>query len=64
MLSRQIYNRGIKVRREDQGVHTFLWEIDDKIRVMRFRKYQFWNKNSPFMSSATINHHMALTLSE
>ena len=50
----------IKVRREDQDVHRFLWKTKGKVKVMRFTRVPFGNKSSPFLLNATIKHHLSL----
>ena len=49
----------IKVKREDQDVHRFLWEDDGRIRMMRFLRVPFGNKCSPFLLNATIKYHLS-----
>ena len=49
----------IKVRREDQDVHRFLWKQKGATRVMRFVRVPFGNKSSPFLLNATIQHHLS-----
>ncbi|XP_066958819.1 uncharacterized protein [Macrobrachium rosenbergii] len=48
----------IKVLREDQDVHRFLWQNKGIARVMRFVRVPFGNKSSPFLLNATIKHHL------
>ncbi|XP_068208316.1 uncharacterized protein [Palaemon carinicauda] len=48
----------IKVRREDQDVHRFLWNCDGTVRIMRFVRVPFGNKSSPFLLNATIKTHL------
>ena len=50
----------IRVRREDQDVHRFLWKEGSSVRIMRFVRVPFGNKSSPFLLNATIKHHMKL----
>ena len=49
----------IKLRREDQDVHRFLWSHNGNIRVMRFLRVTFGVKSSPFLLNATIRHHLS-----
>ena len=49
----------IRVRRPDQDVHRFLWNVNDSVRVMRFVRVPFGNCSSPFLLNATIKHHLA-----
>jgi hypothetical protein len=49
----------IGVRKEDQDVHRFLWEVGNKVRVMRFVRVPFGNKSSPFILNATIKYHLS-----
>lgn len=49
----------IRVRREDQDVHRFLWNFNGTRRIMRFDRVPFGNKSSPFLLNATIRHHLA-----
>ena len=44
----------IRVRKEDQDVHRFLWDVRDQVRVMRFDRVVFGNTSSPFLLNATI----------
>ncbi|XP_066958131.1 uncharacterized protein [Macrobrachium rosenbergii] len=48
----------IKVQREDQDVHRFLWQNKGIVRVMRFVRVPFGNKSIPFLLNATIKHHL------
>ncbi|XP_066956312.1 uncharacterized protein [Macrobrachium rosenbergii] len=48
----------IKVQREDQDVHRFLWQNKGIVHVMRFVRVPFGNKSSPFLLNATIKHHL------
>ena len=50
----------IRVHIPDQNVHRFLWNLEGKIRVMRFDRVPFGNKASPFLLNATIQHHLSL----
>ena len=49
----------IKVKREDQDVHRFLWQTENIIRIMRFVRVPFGNKSSPFLLNAVIKHHLS-----
>ena len=49
----------ICVRKEDQDVHRFLWEVDGVVRVMRILRVPFGNRSSPFILNATIKCHLA-----
>ena len=49
----------VALRREDQDVHRFLWEIDGSVQVMRFLRVTFGNKASPFLLNGTIKHHLS-----
>mgnify|MGYP000051854145 CR=1 FL=1 len=49
----------IGIRKEDQDVHRFLWEVGNKVRVMRFVRVPFGNKSSPFILNATIKYHLS-----
>lgn len=49
----------IKLRKPDQDVHRFLWEVDGAVRVMRFLRVTFGNKASPFLLNATIRYHLS-----
>ncbi|XP_066939743.1 uncharacterized protein [Macrobrachium rosenbergii] len=48
----------IKVQREDQDVHRFLWQNKGIVHVMRFVRVPFGNKSNPFLLNATIKHHL------
>ncbi|XP_071961249.1 uncharacterized protein [Antedon mediterranea] len=48
----------IKVHKDDQNVHRFLWKREDKIRTMKFLRVPFGNASSPFLLNATIRHHL------
>ena len=48
----------IRVRKEDQDVHRFLWDVRDQVRVMRFDRVVFGNASSPFLLNATIKFHL------
>ena len=48
----------IKVQREDQDVHRFLWQNEGNVRIMRFVRVPFGNKSSPFLLNAVIKHHL------
>ncbi|XP_066961192.1 uncharacterized protein [Macrobrachium rosenbergii] len=48
----------IKVQREDQVVHRFLWQNKGIVHVMRFVCVPFGNKSSPFLLNATVKHHL------
>ncbi len=49
----------IRVRQEDRDVHRFLWNDEDKTRVMRFDHVPFGNKASPFLLNATTKYHLS-----
>ena len=49
----------IRVRKEDQDVHRFLWDSEGRIRIMKFLRVPFGNKCSPFLLNATIKHHLS-----
>ena len=49
----------IKVRREDQDVLRFLWDVNGQRRTMRFQRVIFGAACSPFLLTATIRHHLA-----
>ena len=49
----------ISLRREDRDVHRFLWILDGRKRVMRFRRVTFGVSSSPFLLNATIQHHLS-----
>ncbi|KAJ8027606.1 hypothetical protein HOLleu_32800 [Holothuria leucospilota] len=49
----------IKVRKQDQDVHRFLWTHEGETRVMRFVRVPFGNKSSPFLLNATIKYHLS-----
>ena len=48
----------IQVRRADQDVFRFLWEVDGQTRMMRFQRVIFGAVCSPFLLQATIQHHL------
>jgi len=48
----------IAVVKEDQDVHRFLWNDQNRIRVMRFDRVPFGNRCSPFILNATIRNHL------
>ena len=48
----------IRVRKEDQDIHRFLWDVRDQVRVMRFDTVVFGNASSPFLLNATIKFHL------
>ena len=50
----------IKLCREDQDVHRFLWQNNENVRIMRFVRVPFGNKSSPFLLNATVKHHLKL----
>ncbi|KAJ8032042.1 hypothetical protein HOLleu_25452 [Holothuria leucospilota] len=49
----------IKVRKQDQDVHRFLWTHEGETRVMRFVRVPFGNKSSPFLLNATVKYHLS-----
>ena len=49
----------IKVAKEDQDVHRFIWDINGQRRIMRFDRVVFGNASSPFLLNATIKHHLS-----
>jgi hypothetical protein len=49
----------VEVKRDVQDVHRFLWDINGKIRIMRFLRVPFGNKCSPFLLNATIKYHLS-----
>ncbi|XP_005097005.1 uncharacterized protein LOC101851945 [Aplysia californica] len=48
----------IKLNKEDQNVHRFLWDVNNQIRVMRFDRVIFGNACSPFLLNATLRFHL------
>lgn len=48
----------IKVAKEDQNVHRFIWDVKGQRRVMRFDRVIFGNACSPFLLNATIKYHL------
>ena len=50
--------RQIKVRKEDQNVHRFLWNVDNQVRIMRIDRVIFGNACSPFLLNATLRFHL------
>ena len=49
----------ISVRPADRDCLRFLWELCDRVRVMRFTRVPFGVKSSPFLLNAVIKHHFA-----
>ena len=49
----------IRVRKQDQDVHRFLWDDHGVIKIMRFDRVPFGNKASPFLLNATIKFHLS-----
>ena len=50
----------LKLKREDQDVHRFLWLDKGVLRHMRFKRVTFGISSSPFLLNATIKHHISL----
>ena len=48
----------IKVRKEDQNVNRFLWNVDNQVRIMRFDRVIFGNACRPFLLNATLRFHL------
>ena len=49
----------IRLSREDQDSHRFLWACGDRTRVMRSQRVIFGVNSSPFLLNATIRHHLS-----
>ena len=49
----------IKVDKDDQDVHRFIWDVNGHRRFMRFDRVVFGNSSSPFLLNATIKHHLS-----
>ena len=50
----------ISVRKGDRDFLRFLWELDGKVRVMRFCRVPFGVTSSPFLLNATVRHHLSM----
>ena len=48
----------IKLHKTEQDVHRFLWNVNGRIRHMRFDRVTFGNASSPFLLNATVKHHL------
>ena len=48
----------ISVALEDRDVHRFFWELEGKLRVMRFCRLPFGNTASPFLLIGTLQQHV------
>ncbi|XP_043241030.1 uncharacterized protein LOC122391301 isoform X1 [Amphibalanus amphitrite] len=49
----------VRLAREDQDVHRFLWLCEGRVRVMRFQRVTFGVACSPFLLNATVQHHLS-----
>ena len=49
----------IRLSREDQDSHRFLWACGGRTRVMRSQRVIFGVSSSPFLLNATIRHHLS-----
>ena len=49
----------IRLSREDQDAHRFLWARGDRTRVMRSQRVIFGVNCSPFLLNATIRYHLS-----